>query len=117
MSLAKRKIMPRRRAGTSRRSAAGRTAPSRSDAVRVGEPIDEKDLAARLPEDIDLQARSNSCSEEYASRGVNLVRVDGKWTFRTATDLSWLLTKETTERASSRAPRSRRWRSSPTTSR
>jgi segregation and condensation protein B len=27
-----------------------------------------------------------------------LVRIDGKWTFRTATDLSWLLSKETTEK-------------------
>ena len=32
---------------------------------------------------------------EYAPRGVNLVRVGSKWTFRTARDLSWLLTKET----------------------
>ena len=30
-------------------------------------------------------------------RGVNLVRIGGKWTFRTATDLSWLLSKETHE--------------------
>ena len=30
-------------------------------------------------------------------RGVNLVRVAGKWTFRTANDLSWLLSKETAE--------------------
>jgi segregation and condensation protein B len=34
---------------------------------------------------------------EYAPRGVNLVRVGRKWTFRTAPDLSWLLTKETVE--------------------
>jgi segregation and condensation protein B len=26
------------------------------------------------------------------------VRIDGKWTFRTAADLSWLLSKETTEK-------------------
>ena len=31
---------------------------------------------------------------EYAPRGVNLVRIGSKWTFRTADDLSWLLTKE-----------------------
>ena len=30
----------------------------------------------------------------YASRGVNLVRVARRWTFRTATDLSWLLARE-----------------------
>ena len=35
--------------------------------------------------------------EEYAPRGVNLVRVDGKWTFRTANDLAWLLTREAVE--------------------
>jgi segregation and condensation protein B len=31
---------------------------------------------------------------EYAPRGVNLLRVAGKWAFRTANDLSWLLTKD-----------------------
>ena len=31
---------------------------------------------------------------DYASRGVNLVRVGGKWTLRTASDLAWLLTQE-----------------------
>jgi segregation and condensation protein B len=34
---------------------------------------------------------------EYATRGVDLVRVGRKWMFRTADDLSWLLTKETVE--------------------
>jgi len=34
---------------------------------------------------------------EYATRGVNLVRINGKWSFRTASDLSWLMTRETTE--------------------
>ena len=31
---------------------------------------------------------------DYAPRGVNLVRVGGKWTLRTANDLAWLLTHE-----------------------
>jgi segregation and condensation protein B len=35
--------------------------------------------------------------EEYAARGVNLVRINGKWTFRTASDLSWLMSRETVE--------------------
>ena len=34
---------------------------------------------------------------DYAPRGVNLVSVSGKWTFRTATDLAWLLSKESVE--------------------
>jgi segregation and condensation protein B len=61
------------------------------------EPLDEKSLAARLPQGIDVHAALERLQEEYAVRGVNLVRVNGKWTFRTATDLSWLLSKETIE--------------------
>ena len=33
----------------------------------------------------------------YAGRGVNLVRVAGKWAFRTADDLSFLLEKQAVE--------------------
>ena len=58
------------------------------------EPLDEKTLAARLPAGIDLRALLTQLQHEYAARGVNLVRVAGKWTLRTASDLAWLLTRE-----------------------
>jgi segregation and condensation protein B len=61
------------------------------------EPLDETTLAARLPADVDLTAALARLQQDYAARGVNLVRVSGKWTFRTASDLSWLLSKETIE--------------------
>ena len=61
------------------------------------EPLDEKSLAERLPQDIDVHTALLRLQEDYATRGVNLVRIGGKWTFRTATDLSWLLSKETVE--------------------
>jgi segregation and condensation protein B len=61
------------------------------------EPVDEKDLAARLPQGVDVRAALSRLQEDYATRGVNLVRIGGKWTFRTAGDLSWLLSKETVE--------------------
>ncbi len=57
-------------------------------------PIDEKTMKGRLPEEVDLKASLRALQEEYAVRGVNLVRIGSKWTFRTANDLSWLLTKE-----------------------
>jgi segregation and condensation protein B len=57
-------------------------------------PLDEKTLGARLPEDVDLKASLRALQAEFAPRGVNLVRIGNKWTFRTAGDLSWLLTKE-----------------------
>ena len=60
----------------------------------AAEPLDEKTLAARLPAEVDVRASLRALQIEYAARGVNLVRIAGKWTFRTANDLSWLLTKE-----------------------
>jgi segregation and condensation protein B len=61
------------------------------------EPLDEKSLAARLPQGNDVHEALVRLQEEYATRGVNLVRIGGKWTFRTANDLSWLLSKESIE--------------------
>jgi segregation and condensation protein B len=61
------------------------------------EPLDEKSLAVRLPQGIDVHDALVRLQEEYATRGVNLVRIGGKWTFRTANDLSWLLSKESIE--------------------
>jgi segregation and condensation protein B len=98
MSLATRKIVPRDESETS--------AEARADELRLleamlfasNEPIDEKDLAARMPQGTDLSAALERLREDYSKRGVNLVRIAGKWTFRTASDLSWLLSKESTER-------------------
>ena len=58
------------------------------------EPLDEKVLAAQLPPGVDLKTVLQQLQAEYALRGVNLVRVAGEWAFRTANDLSWLLTKD-----------------------
>ena len=57
-------------------------------------PLDEKILATRLPAGADVKALLAQLQHDYASRGVNLVRVGGKWTMRTASDLAWLLTHE-----------------------
>jgi segregation and condensation protein B len=57
-------------------------------------PLDEKTLGARLPEGVDLRQTLRALQAEYESRGVNLVKIGSKWAFRTANDLSWLLTKE-----------------------
>ena len=63
----------------------------------ASEPLDEKALAKRMPEGVDVREALKSLQLEYAPRGVNLVRVANKWTFRTAGDLSWLMTRESTE--------------------
>lgn len=58
------------------------------------EPLDEKTLSARLPAGVDVHALLTQLQQDYAARGVNLVRVAGKWALRTAGDLAWLLTRE-----------------------
>lgn len=67
-------------------------------------PLSEQELAERLPRGADLRSLLVTLQAFYASRGVNLVRTAGKWTFRTAQDLSFLLhTEKPEERRLSRA--------------
>src|SRR5215472_8254134 len=61
------------------------------------EPLDEATLTRRLPNGANVKTALARLKDEYASRGVNLVKVGKKWTFRTAIDLSWLLTKQIVE--------------------
>src|SRR4249919_3357563 len=61
------------------------------------EPLDQVALAKRMPDGVDIKVALAQLQADYASRGVNLVRVANKWTFRTAGDLSWLMTRESTE--------------------
>ena len=61
------------------------------------EPLDTATLAKRMPEGTDVKAALAQLQQEYSTRGVNLVRVANKWTFRTAGDLAWLMTRESTE--------------------
>jgi segregation and condensation protein B len=63
----------------------------------AADPLDEATLKRALPDGVDVKFSLVQLQQEYATRGVNLVRVGKKWTFRTAGDLSWLLTKQTIE--------------------
>ncbi len=63
----------------------------------AGEPLDEPTMVRALPEGVDVKVALAALQAEYATRGVNLVKIGRKWTFRTAEDLSWLLTKQTVE--------------------
>ena len=103
-ALAERRIIPHEelKARAEEKSGADAEANVRPEHMRLLEallfaaavPLDEKTLGARLPEDVDLKASLHALQAEYSTRGVNLVRIASKWTFRTAGDLSWLLTKE-----------------------
>jgi segregation and condensation protein B len=58
------------------------------------EPMPEAALAAQVPEDTDLRALLARLADDYADRGVNLVKVAGGWALRTAPDLAGALQKE-----------------------
>ena len=63
----------------------------------ASEPLDESYLAQFLKSDADVAALLDELGGLYASRGINLVRVAGKWAFRTADDLSYLLERHAVE--------------------
>ncbi|MGB0631691.1 MAG: SMC-Scp complex subunit ScpB [Alphaproteobacteria bacterium] len=52
------------------------------------EPVSTDFLAERLPEGTDIGAVLQDIQSLYEGRGVNLTRVAGKWSLRTAEDLS-----------------------------
>lgn len=61
------------------------------------EPVSAEQLAGRLPEGSDIAGFLRELQQTYEGRGVNLVQVAGKWSFRTAGDLSFLLSRESLE--------------------
>jgi segregation and condensation protein B len=61
------------------------------------EPLDRAELGEHFAEGEDIAALLTELQSTYATRGVNLVRVAGKWAFRTAEDLAFLLERETVE--------------------
>lgn len=63
----------------------------------TSEPLDVKTLAASLPAGVDVPALIAELQTIYEKRGVVLVEVAGKWQFRTAPDLAFLLRKEKPE--------------------
>jgi segregation and condensation protein B len=61
------------------------------------EPVEEHALAKALPAQTDIGALLAELQGQYQARGVNLIKVAGKWQFRTANDLAFLLRKQAVE--------------------
>ena len=58
------------------------------------EPVSEKMLLERLPVEVDLLPVLKLLQGEYRLRGVNLVKSGDGWAFRTASDLSFLMSRD-----------------------
>lgn len=61
------------------------------------EPLDQKALSTSLPEGADVPGLISALQAIYENHGVNLCCVAGKYQFRTASDLAFLLRKEQPE--------------------
>jgi segregation and condensation protein B len=95
-----------------KRSSAGATVagevagpPDPAEALRIAEallfasatPVGRDELRARLPEGADVDAILRELAAHYAPRGVNLVKVAGRWAFRTAGDLAYVMARDVVE--------------------
>lgn len=63
----------------------------------ASEPLDERALQEYFTSQDDIPALLEELQNLYAGRGVNLMRTAGKWSFRTAPDLSFLLERISVE--------------------
>lgn len=58
------------------------------------EPIDQAQLTERLPQGVEVTEVLRELKAIYANRGINLVKLGGRWSFRTAEDLAHVLRRD-----------------------
>ena len=59
------------------------------------EPLDEDSIKEKLSTRSDISKILKSLEQQYQSRGVNLICISNKWSFRTASNLSKFMTVQT----------------------
>ena len=70
----------------------------------AAEPLDIDTIESKLSKKINIKKSLSKLQAEYSSRGINLVCISKKWSFRTSPNLSNLMTQErTVEKKLSRA--------------
>ena len=70
----------------------------------AAEPLDTETIQERIKIDVNLSKVLEKIKENYKNRGFNLVCIKGKWSFRTAEDLSKLMSlQKSTQRKLSKA--------------
>ena len=61
------------------------------------QPVSKAFLTERLPRGVDVPLVMATLKNDYAARGIHLVRIEGHWAFRTAPDLSFALRSDERE--------------------
>jgi segregation and condensation protein B len=70
----------------------------------AAEPLDVDTIESKLSKKINIEKSLTKLQAEYSSRGINLVCISKKWSFRTSPNLSSLMTQDrTVEKKLSRA--------------
>ncbi len=63
----------------------------------TAEPVSVRELSARMPHGCDPAEALVHLRKRYEGRGVNLLKIGDAWAIRTASDLGFLMQKETVE--------------------
>jgi segregation and condensation protein B len=70
----------------------------------AAEPLDIETLESKISKKIDVEKTLKKLQSEYSTRGINLVCISKKWSFRTSENLSNIMSQEkTVEKKLSRA--------------
>ena len=70
----------------------------------AAEPLEVETIESKISKKINVQKSLEKLQSEYSDRGINLVCIKNKWSFRTSPNLSKLMTQEkTVEKKLSRA--------------
>ena len=70
----------------------------------AAEPLDVETIESKLSKKVNIEKSLDKLQLEYSNRGINLVCISKKWSFRTSPNLSNLMTQEkTVEKKLSRA--------------
>ena len=70
----------------------------------MAEPLDIETIESKLSKKVNIEKSLDKLQLEYSNRGINLVCISKKWSFRTSPNLSNLMTQEkTVEKKLSRA--------------
>ena len=70
----------------------------------AAEPLDVETIESKISKKVNIEKSLEKLSTEYSNRGINLVCISKKWSFRTSPNLSNIMRQEkTVEKKLSRA--------------
>ena len=60
------------------------------------EPLDEENIETKISKKINVKKALKNLKKHYENRGINLICISNKWSFRTSEKLSYLMSKQKT---------------------